>query len=228
MTKQGIGTLSLTGVSTYTGATTVTAGTLLLGGAGSINSSSAINVNGSGARFAQTSSTAVSTPVTVTSGTVDGTSTINTVTVGDSSSNVVTSGVGSTGQLTIGSLTFNGAGNFTLKTSAALESTPGISVTTLTDGFVNPTGIVKVNATTTDSTWANGIYDLVGYTTLAGTGLSDFSLGTVAGLTGRQSASLINLAGGSSYLALDITGVAGSLVWTGNNNGNWTTTVQCS
>ncbi|MGA2443069.1 MAG: autotransporter-associated beta strand repeat-containing protein, partial [Tepidisphaeraceae bacterium] len=226
LTKQGSGTVTLTGVSTYTGATTVTAGTLVLGGAGSINGSSAINVNGSGARFVQTSSTAVSSPVTITSGTVDGTTTINTVTVVNSSSNVVTHGNGSTGQLTIGSLTFNGAGQLSLKTSAALASTPGISITTLTDGFVNPTGIVKVNATTSDATWANGIYDLVGYTTLAGTGFSDFSLGSVPGLSGRQTASLKDVAGATSYIALDVEGTAGSIVWTGNNGGDWTTTVQ--
>src|SRR5664280_2907766 len=85
----GTGTLTLNGTNTYTGLTTVNAGTLNI--AGSIVGSSQVNsnatllvsgggsvgggvtVNGTGAKFVQTSSTVVLPVVTLTKGTVDGT-----------------------------------------------------------------------------------------------------------------------------------------------------------
>ncbi len=47
--KSGNGVMRLSGVNTYTSATTINGGTVLLSGAGSINGSSGITVNGSGA-----------------------------------------------------------------------------------------------------------------------------------------------------------------------------------
>ena len=82
LTKSGAGTLTLSGVNTYSGVTTVSSGTLLLDPNGSINGSSGITINGTGAKFVQTSATPISSPVTLTKGTLDGTTTINSVTVG--------------------------------------------------------------------------------------------------------------------------------------------------
>ncbi|MES2661141.1 MAG: autotransporter-associated beta strand repeat-containing protein [Verrucomicrobiota bacterium] len=50
LTKQGGGTLTLSGVNTYTGATTITGGTLALGATGSINSTSGVSL-GTGGTF---------------------------------------------------------------------------------------------------------------------------------------------------------------------------------
>jgi fibronectin-binding autotransporter adhesin len=81
-TKQGTGTTNLTGNNSYTGATTVSGGQLHVS-AGSINSSSGITVNGSGAELKYNSATPLTAPLTFTQGTISGTGTIGTaVTVG--------------------------------------------------------------------------------------------------------------------------------------------------
>ena len=48
LTKQGVGTLTLSGNNTYTGATTINAGTLTLGAANRIANTSALTVAGGG------------------------------------------------------------------------------------------------------------------------------------------------------------------------------------
>jgi autotransporter-associated beta strand protein len=225
LTKQGAGSLTLTGTNTYTGNTTVNAGALVLGSTGSINGSSSVGVNGSGAKFVDISSTAVTPTVTITNGTLDGIGTINTATMADSASNTLTSGNGSTGQLAFNSLTLSGAATFNVKTAAALETTPAILATTFSD--TAGAQKIMVNASTTDASWALGTYDLLGYNTLgSGNGFSDFQLGTVTGLTTRQTASLTFQAGTTNEVALSITGISGSDIWTGANNGNWTISVQ--
>jgi autotransporter-associated beta strand protein len=67
----GTRNLTLNGNNTYLGATTVNSGTLILGGAGSINTTSAITVNGG--TFKNNSSVNLTAPLTFTSGTVGGT-----------------------------------------------------------------------------------------------------------------------------------------------------------
>jgi autotransporter-associated beta strand protein len=225
LTKKGVGAVILTGANIYTGPTTVNAGNLVLSGTGSINGSSSITVNGPGARFLQTSSVAVTPNVTITNGTLDGIGSINTATIADSATNTLTSGNGSTGQLSFTSLTLSGAATFNVKTAAALETTPAILTTTFSD--TAGAQKITVNASTTDASWAVGTYDLLGYTTLgSGNGFSDFQLGTVPGLTLRQSASLTFQAGTTNEVSLTITGTSGSDIWTGANNGNWTTAVE--
>ncbi len=67
----GSGTQELTGVHTYTGATSINGGTLLISGSGSINSSSAVTVDGGTLRY--NSSVALTSALTFTSGTISGT-----------------------------------------------------------------------------------------------------------------------------------------------------------
>ena len=225
LNKIGTGTLTLSGSSTYTGATTVNGGTLLVSGTGGINSTSGITINGSGAKFVQTSSTAVTVPITLTQGTLDGTGTVGAVTVGNGTGGIVSNGNGGggTSTLTMDSLTFSGAGTISLN-KASDTSTVALAVTNaFTTTAAN--GQITLNVLTSPA-WANGsTYDLISYGSFNGAN-TNFTLGTVTGLGGRQSATLGNTGASNGFITLAING--DTPVWTGAANGNWTTTAQPS
>jgi autotransporter-associated beta strand protein len=212
LTKTGSGTLTLNAASNYSGPTLVSAGTLLLGDTGSVNGSSRITVNGSGAKLVQTSIDPVTAPVTLTTGTLDGTTNFGSVTVGAGTGGIITHGNGTTGPLTIDALTFTGAA--TINLTATDFNTTLLSTTSLVTGA----GPITVNATNANSLWANGVYNVISYSTLGGSGYGSFMKGTVAGLGARQIATLSNPAG---FVAITI---GGDLpIWTGLKNGSWTT-----
>jgi len=209
----GTNTLTLTGANTYNGATSVSAGTLLVSGSGAINSTSGITINGSGAKYVHTSTTASTRTITLTQGTVDGTGTLGTVNVASLAGNTVTNGNGSTGTLTIGTLAFAGLGTITVNEA---NTTKGLALTTFTtanDGL----GKITINATNS-SAWANGsTYDLITFTSITG-GLTDFTKGTITGISGRQNAAL-----GLSGTAVTLTVTGDNPVWTGVGSQTWTT-----
>ena len=124
------------------------------------------------------------------------------------------------------SLAFTGAATTNFITNAASNASAGILTGTLTTG--STAGQIKVNVTDTDNTIAVGTYDLLGYTSASGLGYGTFSLGTVVGLSGRRTGQLINVTGATNYVALSVTGVSGSLFWTGGTNSNWTTSTSAS
>ena len=222
LSVSGSGALTLTAANTYTGPTTVTGGKLVLGGSGSINTSSGINVNGAGARFTQSSSTAVTPAITVTNGTADGNGTVGSINV--LASGGVANGVGGVGILTAGSINFAAAGTLNFTLSGPTATSPEINTTTLSTSNgsnITSTGQVTVNASNT--VWAPATYDLLSYSTLTGMGASDFTKGTIAGLSGRQSATL-QVSGG--FLALVVAG--DTPTWTGALDGTWNTTSQSS
>jgi autotransporter-associated beta strand protein len=75
--KTGINTLTLTASQGYTGATTINGGKLSIGGSGSINSTSNVTINGSGAEFNYNSSVAYSGgPISLVQGAISGTGAI--------------------------------------------------------------------------------------------------------------------------------------------------------
>jgi autotransporter-associated beta strand protein len=209
----GGGSLTLTGNNTYVGATNITGGTLALSGTGAINGTSGININGSGAKFLHTGSVAGTSPITVTQGNLTGSGTVGAVTVADSASAVLSNNNNAVGAaLTTGNITFNGAATvntFNVNTSAAIVA-GALSTNAAGTVTINPSG-----------TWTTGTHTLISYTggSIGGAGFSQFALGTVSGLSGRQTAG--PLVDSGSALTLDIAG--DNPVWTGVGSTIWTT-----
>jgi autotransporter-associated beta strand protein len=211
--KEGPGALTLSGNNTYTGATTINGGTLNVSGTGSINGTSGIVVNGSDAGYVHTSTTASTRTVTLTQGKVDGTGTLGTVNVADLASNTVTNGNGASGALTIGTLTFAGAGAITVNEANA---TAGLALTTFTTANTGA-GEITINASNS-TPWNNGTtYDLVTFTAFTGS-LSDFTKGVISGISGRQSATL-----GATATAITLSIAGDNPVWSGAGSQTWTT-----
>ncbi len=217
LTKSGVGMLTLSGTNIYTGVTSVTNGSLNIGGAGSINSSSSIAINGSGAKLLQTSSVAGTSGITLTQGTLDGTGTVGAVSVdaaGSAASKVVANGnLSSSTALTLGSLLYNGTGTASLRLpGGATFTSPGLAVTgalTLSGGA----GAVTVSITP-EAVLVNGsTYQLISYGgAFSGTASTGFTLAPGV-LTGRQSGTFASTAASNGFITL---GVAGdNPVWSG-------------
>jgi len=207
----GAGTTTLTATNTFTGQVNVNVGKLILGTGGSVNTASAINVNG-GSLVQTNTSTAVTPTVTIQGGTLDGTGTVNTVVMSDDVNNVITNGNTGTGALTLGSLTLNGDGTLNVRTAGSA----GIVVSgALTTTPANGSVMVNVAA---GPTWVTGTtYNLISYGSFSGS-TSDFTKGSIAGLGARQVGTLGN---SGSAITLSITG--DSARWTGAASGAWTT-----
>ncbi|MCW1884299.1 autotransporter-associated beta strand repeat-containing protein [Luteolibacter flavescens] len=219
LTKAGAGTLLVSNANTYTGPTTVTAGTLTVSNAQPFDTSSGVTVNGSGARFliaANSLSTNILPPVTLTQGTVEGPGIINSLTVADAVANTVIPGNGLGAFTTVNSLTFQGAATLNIRANGpyAEQFILSQSLTTTT-----PASVV-VNMTNTAGSWTSGSdYTVIDYETYTSVGnASHFVLGTMPGLNPTQTATLVNT---GSEIVVRVTGE--TLKWTGNQSSDWTT-----
>ena len=125
LAKTGAGVLSLQNANTFSGTTTVLGGQLQIDSAGSINGTSGIRVNGSGAEFKYNSATALTKPLTLTQGTLSGTGTINTpVSIG---TNVTLSPGNSPGTQTYQSDTFASGGTYAWEINNWASGTAGVN-----------------------------------------------------------------------------------------------------
>lgn len=210
-TQGSSGSSTLAGTNAFTGATLVSDGTLALSATGSINNSSGITVNGSAAKLLQTSSTAITPTVTLTQGTLTGNGSLSTVNVGSGTGGILSNNDGLAGaSLTIGALAFDGAA--VVNTFSSSASAP-IVTTSLSS---NAAGTVTINPSA--ATWTNGTtYDLISYGgSIGGAGFGQFVLGTVSGLSGRQSATF-----GNSGTAITLAIAGDAPYWSGNGDGKW-------
>ena len=137
MTFTGTGNVGLNNASTYGGPTNVTGGGTLTFETNGTLASSGIFLGvtaGTTGNLVKTSTAAnITSPVTINNGTVSGAGTINTVIVTDSVSNSITSSnIAGANLLTVGALTFNGAGTLNLTTSQSTSNTVVLPVSTLT------------------------------------------------------------------------------------------------
>jgi fibronectin-binding autotransporter adhesin len=224
LTFRGAGTTTLTGTNTYAGPTSITGGTVSLTGTGSINGTSLITVNGTGAKFLDLSSVVSTAPITLTTGTLDGTGTVGATTVGAGTGAIIANGNGTTTRLTIGGLTYLGAAIDDLNLANA--SNGALSVGALATNSTS--GLVGLNLLLNGGAFASGTtYDLINYTSFLNNGVtasnasSEFTI--LSGLGARQTGTLTLVPSGpGGYLALTVTGATpNSLFWTGATSTTW-------
>jgi autotransporter-associated beta strand protein len=213
LNKIGSHTLTLAAATSFTGATNITGGTLALTASGSLSGSSGITINGATAKLIASGAAAVLPSVTLTQGTLTGSGTVNIVDVGAGTGATISNNDGAPGgTLSVGSLTLAGGASLNLFSSG---TTAPLVVGTLTnDAPQNAVTIIVSNP----GGWANGsTYDIVGYSTLGGTGGNNFAR-TVNNLAARQSATW-----GDSGTALTLAIAGDNPFWSGAANGNWNT-----
>jgi len=143
LTKDGAGTLNLTGSNGYTGGTTITAGTLNL--TGSLDASSPVTVNGGTLTVGGTDTVGA---VSLVNGTVNGAGTLNATGYTIQSGSVLAnlSGTGSLTKTTTSTVTLTGTTTYTGATTVyggnlVLSNTNGYTGTTT----INPTTSLTLN-----------------------------------------------------------------------------------
>ena len=198
LTKEGIGTFTLSGTNIYTGATTINGGTLALTGAGSIANSSGVNVANAAGIFDITGTT-TGASITTLSG-VAGSSVMlgdKTLTLSNASTTYsgVISGTGGALSLSAGTQTLAGTNIYT----GATTINGGTLALTGAGSIANSSGVNVANAA--------GIFDITGTTT----GASITTLSGVAGSSVMLGDKTLTLSNASTTYNGVISGTNGAL-----------------
>lgn len=194
--KQGVGTLTLSGVNTYTGGTTINAGTLALGAGGRLAAGSALSLAGASAAF-DISLAGSNQAIGSLSGVAGSTIALgfNTLTFGNANDQIFAGTINGTG-----GITKQGTGMQTLSGVSTYAGTTLVSAGELrVDGALNGSGPLSVAAGATLS----GTGSIAGAVTVNGTLSAGHSPGTLT------VGSLALNGGSTSVFELNSPGVVG-------------------
>ena len=230
------GGVILTSSNTYSGSTSVTSGTLGIGASGSIAAASAISVSNSSTLAVSAAANLPGNAITVNPGSL-----FDTTAAGGSFSlgpgNLLTigrpSGAGTdiNGNFTLGGGTINiggsgiaatltEAGGLTLGGGALMfdvSSTGASDLANVTN--LNLSSATGININMLGGSLSNGNYSLINYSGSLSGGASVLTLNGVAG--NRQAFSLATTAPSAGTLILQVSAAPASLIWTGQQNGQW-------
>ena len=169
LVKIGSGALTLTGSNAYTGAVTVSAGKLYVNG--SLNSASSVSVSNATDLYVNGSLNSAGSVNVSSGGTLGGTGSVGPTVV--AAGGVIDTHQNGTSTFTLSGLSFSGSGTVSLP---ALTSTSSLAIQagslaasggSGSVGFVFPQTVV-----------ANGLYPLIGYSSIGGsTGFAAFTVG---------------------------------------------------
>jgi fibronectin-binding autotransporter adhesin len=200
LTKQGNGTLTLSGSNTYTGTTTVNAGTLTLGNASALGTSAATVAGGSLNLNGQTTANAVSVG---TSGSLTGSGSTGAATL----AGIVTPGGTGSGLITMASATVASTSSITLQLPST--GTRGTSYDAITvsgalalDGTitVSITGLVPTIGQSFDLIDSSGAIDVTNFTVATDLVLPALGVGLVWDRTAFASTGVISIISADPYI----------------------------
>jgi fibronectin-binding autotransporter adhesin len=197
LTKTGTGTVALNGNNSYNGATAVNAGTLLVNG--SLDPGTVVSVAASA--------------ILTGSGSIPGSTSVAT-------GGIIQAGNNGSGQLSLGSLTFNGSGIINFSSLGNYTAAPGVNVTGF--GGLTTTSPINISVATLNGASIGSTYQIIGYNgSVAGAGSAAFHL---APLPSRAVGALSNNGG---VIDLTITSTD-YLRWTGAASlaNGWDTSTQ--